>query len=180
MHPHEFDQQISRISSATTNKTLKVAATELLAALGFTRWIYASENPYSTLGLPVTLANDYGMWILTYMAKGYQSIDPVVAHCRTSTTPIFWETGADEANADDRLRSLMNDARAHGFGSGLAIPMQPPGTPLGMLNVTSPDPLASSRGQFETALPLLQQLGLAMHVTMMRILADNGRRAVNL
>jgi hypothetical protein len=168
----EFDRLISVAAVATTNKSLKVAAAELLASLGYTRWIYASENPYGALGFPATLANDYGMWMLAYMSKGYMKVDPVVVHCRISAEPLLWDAreGWDESN--EKLRAMMNDAVAHGFGSGLAIPLRLPGEPQGLLHVTSPAPLRESRAQFEEALPQLRQIGNTMHTAMVRIMKE--------
>ncbi len=168
-----FDRCLADLTAAPTNNSLKAAATELLVSLGYTRWIYASENPYGALGFPATLANDYGMWILAYMTKGYMKVDPVVAHCRVSSEPLFWDAreGWDESN--EKLRAMMNDAIAHGFGSGLAIPLHLPGEPQGLLYVTSPAPLRESRAQFEETLPQLRQIGNAMHPAMVRILKEN-------
>lgn len=68
-----FDRCLAGLAATTTNKSLKAAATELLESLGYTRGLYASENPCGALGFPATLANDYGMWMLVYMAKGYMA-----------------------------------------------------------------------------------------------------------
>ena len=67
---------------------------------------------------------------------------------------------------------MMNDAVAHGFGSGLAIPLRLPGEPQGLLHVTSPAPLRESRAQFEEALPQLRQIGNTMHTAMVRIMKE--------
>jgi len=173
MEQLEFDRRLADLAAAVVSKSLKAVAAELLASLGYTRWIYASDNPYGALGFPATLANEYGMWMLAYMAKGYMKVDPIVAHCRTSTDPFFWDArvGWDESN--EKLRAMMNDAVGHGFGSGLAIPLRLPGEPQGLLHVTHPAPLRESGAQFKEALPQLRQIGNAMHMAMVRILKEN-------
>jgi len=173
MEQLEFARCLADLAAAGMNKSLKAAATELLMTLGYTRWIYASENPYGALGFPATLANDYGMWMLAYMTKGYMKVDPVVAHCRVSSEPFFWDAreGWDESN--EKLRAMMNDAVGHGFGSGLAMPLRLPGEPQGLLHVTNPAPLRESGAQFKEALPQLRQIGNAMHMAMVRILKEN-------
>jgi hypothetical protein len=113
------------------------------------------------------------MWMLAYMTKGYMKVDPVVAHCRVSSEPFFWDAreGWDESN--EKLRAMMNDAVGHGFGSGLAMPLRLPGEPQGLLHVTNPAPLRESGAQFKEALPQLRQIGNAMHMAMVRILKEN-------
>jgi creatinine amidohydrolase/Fe(II)-dependent formamide hydrolase-like protein len=91
MEQEVFEPQVAELAATTTNKALKGAATELLRALGFTRWIYAADNPYGAMGFPATLANEFGMWMIEYMTKGYVRVDPIVSHCRASTEPYFWD-----------------------------------------------------------------------------------------
>ena len=172
MEQREFDRRLADLAAAATNKSLKATAIELLTPLGYTRWIYASENPYGALGFPATLANEYGMWMLAYMSKGYRKVDPVVAHCRVSIEPFFWDAREGWDEATEKLRAMMNEAAAHGFGSGLAIPLQLPSTPPGLIHVTSPAPLRESRAQFEETLPQLRQIGNAMHTAMVAILKE--------
>ena len=173
MEQLEFDRRLADLAAAVVSKSLKAVAAELLASLGYTRWIYASDNPYGALGFPATLANEYGMWMLAYMARGYVKVDPIVAHCRTSTDPFFWDAHEGWEDAPEKLQAMMHEVVAHGFGSGLAIPLRLPDEPQGLLHVTSPAPLRESRARFEETCPQLQKIGNSMHTAMIRILKEN-------
>lgn len=175
MEQSDFDRRIADLATAATNKVLKETAVEMLASLGYTRWIYASENPYGALGFPATLANDYGKWMLMYMAKGYMKVDPIVAHCRASTEPYYWDAHEGWEAASEKVRALMKDAASQGFSSGLAMALHLPDAPPGLLHVTSPDTLSESRAQFEASLPQLRQIGKAMHTAMTGIMIETAR-----
>lgn len=175
MNQSDFDRRIVTLAAANTNKILKDTAGEMLASLGYTRWIYASENPYGALGFPATLANDYGKWMLMYMAKGYMKVDPIVAHCRASKDPYYWDAHEGWEEASEKVQALMKDAASQGFFSGLAMALHLPGEPPGMLHVTSPDSLSESRAQFEASLPQLRKIGQAMHKAMIGIMKETAR-----
>lgn len=174
---HEFDPRINALAKMTTNRQLKEEVTLLLAAQGFSRWLYASSNPYGKIGFPVMLANEFGNWMMEYMMKGYAKVDPIVLHCRTSNEPLLWDAGTGWENAEPKVRQLMCDIQSKGFGSGVAIPLGGPdiGMPQGMFNVTAPTPLSESRDQFNKLLPRLVTIGQALHQAMDSILRENVR-----
>lgn len=149
----------------------------LLAAHGYNRWLYASANPYGKTGFPATLANEFGSWMLEYMVKGYQKVDPIVLHCRASTEPLLWDAGAGWEGAESMVHQLMRDVMANGFGSGLAIPLSGPGNgrPQGVFNVTDSAPLSESRDRFDALMPRLVLVGQALHQAMSKILKEAAR-----
>lgn len=161
-----FAHHLDAIAAARTNKTVKDAAAAVLSNDGFDRWLYACDNPYGKLGLPITLANEYGAWILTYTVKGYQKIDPVLAHCRANTDPVMWDATVGWETAEPSVQAFMKDVAAHGFGSGVAIPLHEFEESKGLLSLTHPAPLAKARPLFEEALPRLVQIGQTMHRTI--------------
>ena len=180
MEQQEFEQRLATLAAADTTKRLREATADLLMALGYRRWIYASDNPYGTLRLPATLANDYGMWMLTYMTKGYMKVDPILEHCRSSTEPLLWDSREGWDETPEKVQAMMRDAAENGFGSGVAIPLRLPDQPQGVINVTSPVPLADSQAHFEAMLPCLRQVGMTLHAGMINILKESARYEENL
>ena len=144
---------------------------QTLLALGFESWIYASENPYSPLALPATLANGQTTrWLMTYLMKGYQEIDPIIIHCRKENAPIFWDSRVGWESAAPEVQKFMRDVSRHGFGSGLALPLKQQDAPNGLLSLTSKQSLALEYTRYEEMLPYLAKIGAAAHTAMHQIL----------
>jgi len=144
---------------------------QVLEVLGFESWVYASENPYSPLALPATLANGQTTrWLMTYLMKDYQEIDPVIVHCRNENEPIFWDSKAGWDAAAPEVQRFMKDVSRHGFGSGVALPLKPEGAPNGLLSLTSKQGLDLEYERYEELLPCLTRIGAAAHETMHQIL----------
>ena len=78
-----LDINLRSIKAASTSRDLRRAMIQTLQDLGFEMWLYASENPYSPMAMPATLASGQtARWLIKYLMKGYQDIDPVLLHCR--------------------------------------------------------------------------------------------------
>ena len=165
-----FEQHLGAIAGATTSKTLKAAVEPLLAAQGFDRWIYAADNPYAMIGMPAILSSGLGLWLLTYMAKGYQAVDPVVAHCLVAEEPLLWDSLRGWQGLPAKGQSLMQDLAAQGIGSGMAVPLRSKGGPQGLLNVVRSGALADELAHFEAVRPRLVEIGQAMHGSMVRVM----------
>jgi hypothetical protein len=69
----------------------------------------------------------------------------------------------------------MQDVAAHGFGSGVAIPLHEFEESKGLLSLTHAASLAEARPLFEEALPRLVQIGQTMHRTIVGRLKKNAR-----
>ena len=144
---------------------------QTLQALGIESWVYASDNPYSTLGLPATLASGQTTrWLMTYMMKGYQAIDPIIVHCRNDKEPFFWDSRVGWEGADPKVKNFMMDVSKHGFGSGVALPLKPEGTPNGLLSLTSEQSLDLEYKRYQKLLPCLARTGFVAHEAMHQIL----------
>ena len=171
MEVHFLDVHLQPIGAATTSGSLRRAMIQALQALGFERWVYASENPYSPLAMPATLASGQtAKWLVTYLMKGYQEIDPIVIHCRSEVDPLFWDSKAGWENADPKVQKFMMDISKHGFGSGLALPLRQHGAPNGLLSLTSEHSLDEEYARYEGFLPCLTKIGVTAHDVMHQIL----------
>ena len=133
-----LDINLRSIKAASTSRDLRRAMIQTLQDLGFEMWLYASENPYSPMAMPATLASGQtARWLIKYLMKGYQNIDPVVIHCRNENEPFLWDAKAGWEESDPEVQIFFLDVSKHGFGSGLALPLKQPGTANGLLSLTS-------------------------------------------
>ena len=174
MDLHVLDKHLKSIEAASTSRGLRRDMIHTLQDLGFEMWLYASENPYSPLAMPATLASGQtARWLIKYLMKGYQDIDPVVLHCRNENEPLLWDAKAGWENADAKVQKFMTDVSKHGFGSGLALPLKHPGTPDGMLSLTSEQSLDVECKRYEELLPSLTRIGATAHEAMHQILKNS-------
>jgi len=166
-----MDIHLKSIRAATTSGSLRRFMISALQTLGFEMWVYVSENPYSPLAMPATLASGQtASWLMKYLIKGYQEIDPIVIHCRNENEPFFWDSKAGWEDADPKVQNFMMDVSKHGFGSGVALPLKPEGAPNGLLSLTSKQGLDMEYKRYQELLPCLARTGAAAHEAMHQIL----------
>lgn len=134
--------------------------------LGVDFWLYAVDLP---------LMNDHPnqlrmgtypeSWIARYLEMDYISIDPIVSHCHDHATPLAW----DEAQFHHRrivdphlqkIRHLFGDAREHGLGSGVSVPLHGPGVSWGLMSYASSNLPAA---EYEAIMPELHLLAHYVH-----------------
>lgn len=174
MDVHVLDIHLKSIEAATTSRGLRRAMIHTLQDMGFEMWLYASENPYSPMAMPATLASGQtARWLIKYLMKGYQNIDPVVIHCRNENEPFLWDAKAGWEDADPEVQKFMLDVSKHGFGSGLALPLKQPGTPDGMLSLTSQHSLDVEYKRYQELLSGLMRIGATAHEAMHQILKNS-------
>lgn len=171
MDTYVLDEHLKSIETSTTNRGLRRAMIQALQTLDFEMWLYASENPYSSLAMPATLASGQTTsWLMKYLLKGYQEIDPILIHCRNENEPLYWDAKAGWKDADPKVQKFMLDISKHGFGSGLALPLKQRGVPNGMLSLTSQQSLDVEHKRYEELLPCLMRIGATAHEAMHQIL----------
>jgi len=171
MDQQDLEIYLQSIKAVTTSGSLRRAMIQTLQVLGFESWVYASDNPYTTLALPATLASGQTTrWLMTYMMKGYQAIDPIIVHCRNDKEPFFWDSKVGWEAADPKVQNFMMDVSKHGFGSGVALPLKPEGAPNGLLSLTSKQSLDLEHKRYQEMLPCLARTGAAAHEAMHQIL----------
>ena len=166
-----LEKHLDSIRAVKTSGSLRQAMIQTLQVLGFESWLYASDNPYSPLALQATLASGQTTrWLMTYLMKGYQDIDPIVIHCRNEYEPLFWDAKSGWEDADPKVKKFMMDVSRHGFGSGLALPLKQQGAPNGVLSLTSKQSLDLEYKRYQELLPFLTRIGEAAHEIMHQIL----------
>lgn len=157
------------LATAQTNGSIKAFATTALSSLGYDSWAFACENPGSLFGNSHFSTGIPFQWLAIYLAKGYQSIDPVVMHCRTSEEPFLWDAVSGWESATEPVRDFMRNIHANGFGSGLAIPLRSSSGTKGMLSLVKTGRLTELRVSYLRSLPEARSIGMAIHAAIERL-----------
>jgi len=163
-------QGYTNIRNSKSNSSIKSASVEALSSIGFDRWVFGTENDSSFFGMATLSSGGTWKWLLTYMGKCYQHIDPVLIHCSESQEPLYWDVVEGKGASEPRVREFWEDVCANGFGSGLSVPLRSPGGLRGLISVVSDQSLAESRDVFCQHLNDVRSIGEAMHCAMERII----------
>jgi len=137
--------QLRALADATTTEALIADITRAVHPLGIDYWFYAVDLP---------LVNDHPnqlhigtypeAWLQRYVEMDYISIDPIISHCHDHATPMIW----NEAQSHHRrivdphlqkIRHLFSEAREHGLGCGVSVPLHGPGLSWGLMSFASRD-----------------------------------------
>jgi hypothetical protein len=161
---------IEKINKSNGNTCIKNESTDALSYIGFDRWIFGSESNVNLFGFATLSSGGTWKWLVTYMGKCYQHVDPVLTHCSESSEPLFWDAVQGMSASRPRLRAFWKDVYSNGFSSGLSIPLRSPGGLKGLISVVTDQPLIESRDIFCQQLNSVRLIGEAMHCAVERIM----------
>ena len=115
----QMQSKIAAIDKAKDIQTLWALTLEGLAESGIDHVIYLTVN--SDFSAPFTLTNRPDIYTTLQPQD-----DPFLAHCCRSYTISFtgYEFLSEHAYLPDTAKDFIKDAAAHGFFSGLGIPMR--------------------------------------------------------
>ena len=123
--------------------------------LGFDQVLFGVVNSRHTRFESAFLRSNYSAnWRDRYDRNGFAYVDPTVAHCLSSTTPIVWEPGPFASSPQQA--ELYEEASADGIRTGATLPIHGPQGEFGVISFASdarPD-VAAQRAMNE-ALPML-------------------------
>ncbi|MVW86159.1 helix-turn-helix transcriptional regulator [Pseudomonas sp. PB101] len=101
-------------------------------ALGCDGVLFAFKPNSSTDNNQAIILSDYpAAWRKKYDTEHYARIDPVVAHCLTSTVPIVW---FDNIYTSVQQLNFREEAKNHGLMQGVSLPVHGAGGQVGMLS----------------------------------------------
>lgn len=130
---------ISELTSVTSEEDFLAKMQRVAAAIGYDHALFGIELRLPVVGTVQHITSSYPPeYQLLYQREAYINRDPTVAHCQTRRDPLLWE----ERIYDERSRDLMEEARAHGLGHGLSIPVHH-GKIVSMLSLGRDKPFAS-------------------------------------
>ena len=165
-----FYEKIDIIKGCSSNAKIKAAAVDILSEIGFDKWLFCSESNQALFGNVTFASGQTWKWLLVYMGKCYQHIDPVIKHCAVSEEPLLWDSIQEMKSNESRIRLFWKDVHANGFGSGLSVPLRSPTGLCGLISVVSDRPLSDTREVFEQQQANIRFIGEAMHFAVDRLM----------
>ncbi len=110
-----------RILKAPSLDTLGREVRRVTRHLGFEHFLYGVRYvPPEGEACQFVLSGYPTEWMNHYLASGYTEIDPIVAHTYRYAIPLIWRE--DIFDTPER-KQFMEEARSHGLGSGLSVPV---------------------------------------------------------
>ncbi len=110
-----------RILKAPSLDTLGREVRRVTRHLGFEHFLYGVRYvPPEGEACQFILSGYPTEWMSHYLASGYSEIDPIVAHTYRYAIPLIWRE--DIFDTPER-KIFMEEARSHGLGSGLSVPV---------------------------------------------------------
>jgi hypothetical protein len=162
--------KIEKIKNSQSNSSVKSAAIEALSGIGFDRWVFVSESNVNIFGFATLSSPGMWKWLLTYMGKCYQDIDPVLIHCSESREPLYWDVVQGIRCSGPRVKEFWKDVYVNGFRSGLSVPLLSYSGLKGLISIVSVQPLNVSRDHFCQHLDSVHLVGEAIHCAVERII----------
>ena len=113
------------IEAAEKGGDLVPAVRAVVRKLGFDGFMYATAsyhlrpNNDERIFVFTTLPRN---WVLRYDQQAYVECDPRVLYSFESALPLVWD-GVSERGKNARTDAFLQDAAAHGVGSGVAFPV---------------------------------------------------------
>jgi len=133
---------ITNLESADSIPALYQHFFEITQHLEFEHFVYLARVPVS-LSRPYMFAiNGYPPdWTVRYQQRNYFAVDPIFAHVEASLKPLMWN---DIPMHNPAVRAFFKDARKHGVGHGVTIPIYGRGGELALFSVARKAELPTS------------------------------------
>ncbi|KQO25618.1 hypothetical protein ASF11_18855 [Acidovorax sp. Leaf76] len=142
--PGSFDL-MSKIFDASTDQAFFSAMETISREIGFERFMVGTQW-FDDNGAPVyKIASGYPPgWQRLYAERQYAALDPTVHHCRTSTDAIVW---SEDFFAQSGTLHFFEEARSHGLGFGLSVPVHEARGVKTMVSLARDQPISDPREQ---------------------------------
>jgi DNA-binding CsgD family transcriptional regulator len=168
----KFDchELIDLLSKADTVEDIHSACSSLCDHFGFDRFQYGARIPTSFVKPYFIFISSYqNEWRARYLAEGYMSIDPVVIHCASHSTPISWEQTTSQEKESEIIRRFMGEARDFGLQSGASFPVHSAQGEFAMFSVASDKDAAQAKSKIQEALPFAHLFTAHLHEAVRKI-----------
>jgi len=121
---------------------------------GFEKVLFGmASSRHARLESALVQTNYPQAWRERYDAERYAYVDPVVAHCLSSTLPLVWQPELFRSTAQ---QLLYKEACGHGLRAGVTFPIHGPNGEFGLLSFAADAaPDAAFMRRVGTALPIL-------------------------
>ncbi|WP_313652418.1 transcriptional regulator SdiA [Pantoea sp.] len=151
----EVKKQFQALTLSSELKTLLQHFTE---SLGFDYFAFLIQHPVPFTRPQIHLHSTYpGLWVKRYEKQNYYAVDPVLTFCQQPGRGMAW---SQELFAD--AGDLWAEAREHGLMSGFSCSAMAPNRVIGILSISSkqPIPVQLCHAELEVKLHLLAELSL--------------------
>lgn len=151
----EAEEKFQALTCSAELKTLLQHFTE---ALGFDYFSFLIQHPVPFTRPRIHLHSSYPpRWVKHYEANNYYAVDPVLTQCQRPGKGTVWTHALfNEAG------NLWQEAREHGLQSGFSCSAMAPNRVIGILSISSqqPLPIQQRRIELEVKLHFLAELSL--------------------
>ena len=159
---------MSEIIGAKSDSELLTAVTSAACASGFervligTQWVDTrGERRFQVLsGYPLA-------WQETYASRGYMAVDPTVSYCQTHTSSLVW---SQRQFLDAGSMELFEEARGHGLGFGISVPVHEPSGVKTMVSLVRDKPIDEDPLEASELVKAGEVIGNIAHFAFRRLL----------
>jgi DNA-binding CsgD family transcriptional regulator len=106
--------------------------------LGFEHFLFGVQVTWPLMAPEQHVTSGYSLeWQRLYGERNFIMVDPTVAYCQTETTPLVWS----ENLYTEHSFELMEEARRHGLGYGLSVPVHQSPKVKSMISLARDQPI---------------------------------------
>lgn len=134
---------ISKIFEATSDEEFHWTMGVISRSIGFERFLIGTQW-FDDNGIPVDkVTSGYPPeWQSIYADRKYAALDPTVGHCQARTDAVVWTEDFFEKSG---TLPFFEEARAHGLGFGLSIPVHEARGVKSMISLARDKPISDPR-----------------------------------
>ena len=127
-----------RICKSDTLESLQAIMIEIAKELSYEIILYNIQiaNSFEESRF-IALGNFPKAWVEQYQKQNYATIDPVLKHCITNETPIYWQDAHDENNP--LIKDFFEDATSFYLIDGVSQGLRKSSSEVGMITLASKD-----------------------------------------
>lgn len=160
-------EDVAAIMVADSEQSLLDVVRRSATALGFDHFMLGIEVSRPLLKPVQHVSSGYPLaWRRIYAENGYAWKDPTVSHCKTQAAPLLWSETMYTAHS----RDLWEDARAHGIGFGMSIPVHDFTGSKSMFSLARDQPLDQDTRVIEHVRACAQVIASCAHFVMNRLI----------
>jgi DNA-binding CsgD family transcriptional regulator len=159
-------EDVAAIMAADSEQSLMDVIRRSATALGFDHFMLGIEVARPLLKPVQHVSSGYPPgWRRTYAENEYARKDPTVSHCKAQATPLLWS----ETMYTAQSRDLWEDARAHGIGFGMSVPVHDFAGSKSMFSLARDRPLDQDPQVIEHIRACAQVIASCAHFVMNRL-----------
>lgn len=161
---------MAMVLDAKSEREFLSTMTEASRKIGFERFLIGTQW-HDDNGTPVhRIASGYpAEWQKVYAQRHYIALDPTIGHCQKSTQALVWTDDLFESTGS---LDLLEEAKAHGVGFGLSVPVhEARGSVKSMISLARDKPLTDDPAETEQLIAAGKVLASCAHFAYRGLIA---------